>query len=75
MNDNDAENPLPFESLATITARLLQSAKKEIEKRGEEPEPGYQDRQQPEADRAYVEQRLRDFEAFERRARGQKKPR
>jgi hypothetical protein len=70
-NDNE---PLQFQSLAAITARVLQSNEKQNEqstddrKRGDGNQPDDSER------RRYVDRRLRELAAFERQANGGVRP-
>jgi hypothetical protein len=76
MNNADNENePLSFQSLAQITARLLATDAKKNEKGPGDTEPGHDDQERASQQTDYVDQRLRDFTAFERRARGSKQSR
>ncbi|WP_156433920.1 hypothetical protein [Bradyrhizobium retamae] len=71
MKDAENENePFPFQSLAQITARLLQGEKTKNEERPADRASERNDEQREEQQRHYVEQRLRDLAAFEARARG-----
>jgi hypothetical protein len=76
MSNADNENePLPFQSLAAITTRLLESGSTKNEKRPTDRADEQRSEQREERQREYVKQRLRELSAFERRARGDKKPR
>jgi len=76
MSNADNENePLPFQSLAAITTRLLESSRTRNEKRPTDSAGDQGDEQRNERQREYVKQRLRELSGFERRARGDKKPR
>ena len=73
MRNADNENePFPFQSLAKITARLLTASKNE--NREDDGAAQGSDQERASEQREYVAQRLRDLAAFERRARGDKKP-
>ena len=75
MSNADNENdPLPFQSLAAITTRLLESGSTKNEKDSTHSADKQRGEQREERNRKYVEQRLRELSAFERRARGDKKP-
>ena len=68
---NDDE-PLTFQTLAAVTARVLKLDEKqnvEAEGDGASAKP---EEQKAVEHRRYVDQRLRDMSAFERRARGAK---
>lgn len=67
------DNANTWISLAAATARLLQTKNEEVEKQSGKPEPGRENHHGNDADPAYVEQRLREIEAFERRACGGKR--
>ena len=76
MRDADNENePLPFQTLAAATARVLTQTRKQNEEGTEDRRGSEQQEQHAEPNREYVEQRLRELSAFERRARGHQKPR
>ena len=76
MKDADYDNePLPFTKLGSLTERLLATHAKQDEKRGADPQPGHADYQDGSEQRAYVDRRLRELAAFERRASGKEKPR
>lgn len=71
-NDNDENSILPFETLGAMVARLVEGAKDHQEKsERDRPDDGEANRKADER-RRYVEQRLREIERFERRARGDK---
>ena len=71
MKNADNENePFSFQSLAQITARLLTTDAKKNENGKGDAEPGNDDEQRARQQGDYVNQRLRDLAAFERRARG-----
>ncbi|MGJ4954603.1 hypothetical protein ACQR1H_03085 [Bradyrhizobium sp. HKCCYLRH2015] len=67
-SDND---PLPFQPIGTFAARLLQSDKQQNENCEGDTATGRDDQQQTGEHREYVEKRLRELAAFERRARGE----
>lgn len=73
MNSNDANDPLPFIQLSAIVANvtrfLIPDEKQPVER---EPERGGDaaDEEKRKAHRDYVDRRLRDIAAFERRAAG-----
>ena len=69
-NDNDE---LSFRSLARITERLLEG-NKTLDQEGRAGRADEDsDKEREKRHRQHVEQRLRDFAAFERRARGDQK--
>lgn len=72
-NDNDNE-PLTFRPIAAFATRLLGRDEKQDEQRGYGPETGDQDQKKRDQHRAYVDQRLRELAAFERRAGGKREP-
>jgi hypothetical protein len=74
-NENDPNDPLPFRSLADITARLLATDAKKDENGPSDSQPGNDDQERARQQGNYVDQRLRDLAAFERRARGYKQSR
>jgi hypothetical protein len=74
-NENDPNDPLPFRTLAAATARVLSQARKQNEEGTDDRRGSDQEKQPAEPNREYVEQRLRELSAFERRARGHQKPR
>ena len=64
---------LSFISLAALTAnvlRYLESDKQKQERTGDNAERGDADEKNSGADREYIERRLRDIAAFEKRAKG-----
>lgn len=63
-NDNDET----WISLAAATARALELHKKQDEKAGGDTNAGSTDKDERDDHRRYVDQRLRDLAAFERRA-------
>jgi len=70
--DNDNE-PLSFITLAAATAnvvRYLEPNKQKNEQREQDPAPGNENEKKRSERGAYVEKRLSDLAAFERRARG-----
>lgn len=76
MRNADNENePFSFQTLAQITARLLRTDEKQNEKRPDDAECSSGDQQRANQHREYVDRRLRDIAAFERRARGEKRAR
>jgi hypothetical protein len=72
--DNDNEE-LPFQSLAAITARLLEGSRAKNDEGPADRTDQRDDKEREKRQRQHVEQRLRDFAAFERRARGDQKER
>lgn len=66
-NEND---PLTFQKLAAVTAKLLQNENQETEGAPDKGEREHEGKKNPEGQRAYVDQRLRELAAFEKRARG-----
>lgn len=73
--DNDNEL-LGFITLAAATAnavRYLERAEEQEKKRDRDTDRGKTQEQRDEDERAYIEQRLKDIEAFEDRARGRKR--
>ena len=70
-NDNE---PFPFQTLATITGRVLQTNAKKDNRRGDQRRGGDDDEEQPKQRREYVERRLREIADFELRADGHKVP-
>jgi len=73
MKNADNENePLSFQSLAQITARLLTTDAKKDEKCEGDTKPGGDDQERARQQGDSVDQRLRDLAAFERRAGGDK---
>ncbi|WP_316214157.1 hypothetical protein [Bradyrhizobium sp. SZCCHNR2032] len=68
-NANDNE-PLTFQPLAAFAVRLLGRDEKQNEEQGDDPDASNQDQKKRDQHRAYVEQRLRELAAFERRANG-----
>jgi len=88
-NADDDNDEFPFQSLAAITAKLLQAQKTEDSEApggrsgGAQQDHGGADHTQdnercesePEQHRQYVDQRLREIAAFEARARGARKRR
>jgi hypothetical protein len=76
MKNADNENELfTFQSLAQITARLLATDAKKDENGPGDSKPGKDDQERAGQQGDYVDQRLRDLAAFERRARGYKQSR
>lgn len=69
-NDNDNE-PLTFQPIAAFAVRLSGRDEKQDEQRGCGPKTGDQDQKKRDQHREYVEQRLRELAAFEKRASGQ----
>jgi hypothetical protein len=64
-NDND---PISFISLKAATLNAIRYLQKENDvDRAGKPDSEERGEESPKPDRAYVEQRLRDFAAFERR--------
>jgi hypothetical protein len=75
MRDADNENePLPFQTLAAATARVLSQTKNQNDEGADDREPEQRSERRKEPNNEYVEQRLRELSAFERRARGHQKP-
>ena len=76
MKQHDNDNAeLSFVSLAALTAnvtRYLQTDKQKNEQGERKPEPGKRDDDKGSEHRAYVEKRLRELAAFERRVSGRK---
>ena len=73
-HDNDNEE-FSFISLAALTANVvvyLQSNEKQEEAAQGERQPSYSDEEECKKQLQYVERRLADLRAFERRARGRK---
>jgi hypothetical protein len=76
MRDADNENePLPFRTLAAATARVLVNVRKQNEERAEDRRANEPEKSDAERQREYVDRRLRELSAFERRARGHQGPR
>lgn len=75
MRDADNENePFTFQTLAAVTARLLNLDEKQNEKSETDRARGDDEERRANQQREYVEQRLREVARFERRARGGQKP-
>ena len=72
MEGNDDE-PLSFLHIAAATANVVEYLRLNEQKNEQterESEPGDRDEQKSEQHRAYIEQRVSDLRAFERRAAG-----
>lgn len=75
-NDNDAENPLPFISLAALTANVVNylatppRGPNQSDDSADDAEPKKRRERRQNADRDYVEQRAREIAEFENRAAG-----
>lgn len=67
--DNDNE-PLTFQPLSAITEKVLMKTPKQNDERSNDCEAEQRSESGKKPDREYVEQRVRDIAAFERRARG-----
>lgn len=72
-NDNSQDDPLPFIALSALVANVVRYLENPKDKGGNDgPESPAKDTDEEKAKRHrdYVDQRLRELAAFERRARG-----